>query len=157
MQLSIHSVGVLIWGNTSKTLLKPIHLIQKKFVRMATYNDFYPDVPGPLSHTPPLFHKLNILTIFDIFRLQLAQLVFDSTNNIGPSSGIIHFIRINEIHQHETRSSTNENLHINFSRTTRYGLKNLQNAGSKLWASIPYCIKCKPSKISFKKKTIKDF
>ena len=124
--------------------------MQKKFVRMATYNDFLPIVPGPLTHTSPLFHKLNILSIFDIFKLQLAQLVFESTNNIGPTSSIIQFTRINEMHNHNTRYSTN-NLFTNSSRTTRYGLRNLQTAGTKLWATIPYSIKCKPSKISFKK------
>ena len=42
--------GIMIWGNASLTLLNPIHIPQKKFVRMATYKDGYPLIPGPLSH-----------------------------------------------------------------------------------------------------------
>ena len=82
----------MIWGNPSLTLLNPIHILQKKFVRMATYKDGYPLIPGPLSHTPPLFHKLRLLNIFDIFKLQLGKLVFESTNGIGPSNNVIKFI-----------------------------------------------------------------
>ena len=47
--------GIVIWGDTSRTLLEPIHILQKKFVRLATYNDGYPNIPGPLSHPPPPF------------------------------------------------------------------------------------------------------
>ena len=66
--------GIVVWGNAGKTLLTPLHVMQKKFVRMATYNDSHP-TSGPLSHTPPLFFKLKILNIFDIYKLQLAKLV----------------------------------------------------------------------------------
>ena len=34
--------GIVVWGNASKTLLAPIHILHKNFVRMATYNDGYP-------------------------------------------------------------------------------------------------------------------
>ena len=68
---------IVVWGNVGKTLLTPIHLLQKKFVRMATYNDS-PHVIGTLAHTPPLFFKLKILNIFDIYKLQLGKLVHQS-------------------------------------------------------------------------------
>ena len=43
--------------------------MQKTFVRLVTNKDKYPSVPGPLTHTTPLFHELKILTIFDIYKL----------------------------------------------------------------------------------------
>ena len=47
---------------------------------MATYKDGYPLMLGPHAHTP-LFHKLGLLNIFDIFKLQfklqLGKLVFE--------------------------------------------------------------------------------
>ena len=55
---------------------------------MATFNDTYISVPGPLTQTP-LFLKLKLLTIFDIYKLQLGKLVYDSLNNIGPTRSII--------------------------------------------------------------------
>ena len=37
--------------------------ICKKCVCMATFNDRHAVMRGPLAHTPPLFHKLKVLTI----------------------------------------------------------------------------------------------
>ena len=81
-------------------------MLQKKFVQLATFNDLYPPIPGTLVHTPPLFHKLNLLNIFDIYKLQVGKLVYDSLNNIGPVQGIISFMRASESHSHVTRFST---------------------------------------------------
>ena len=88
-------------GNASITLLEPIHILQNKFVRLATYKDGYPNIPGPLSHT--LFHKLRILNIFYIFRLQLGKLVYEAVNGIGPSNKVLKFHRVSDIHCHNTR------------------------------------------------------
>ena len=139
----------MIWGNTSLTLLNPIHIPQKKFVRMATYKDGYPLKPGPLSHTPPLFHKLKLRNIFDIFKLQLGKLVFESVNGIGPSNNVIKFNRVSETHCHNTRYTDQGNLYINSVRTTRFGLKGLQVEGAKLWAAISPDIKNSQTKKSF--------
>ena len=77
--------------------------MQKKFVRMATYNDIYPATPGPLAHTPPLFYKLKVLTIFDIYKVQLGKLIYESVNDIGPTNKVIIYTRASEIHSHNTR------------------------------------------------------
>ena len=143
--------GILIWGNACKTTLNPLHILQKKFVRMATFNDLPRATPGPLIHTPPLFHALNILTIFDIFNLHLGIFVYDSYNSIGPSSDIINFIRANTVHSHSTRYAHSNSFFQNYSRTTRYGLKSLQIEGTHLWSTIPLVIKELNSKILFKK------
>ena len=133
--------GVTVWGVASKTLLNPIHILQKKIVRMATFNDNYPDVPGPLCHTPPLFYQLKLLNIFDIFNVQLGKLVFDSLNNIGPTNSIIQFTRASEIHDHSTRFVTQGNFYHESVRTTRFGLRSLKIMGGKLWMTTPDDVK----------------
>ena len=80
----------MVWGNVGKTFLTPIHLLQKQFVHMVTYNDSPPDI-GPLAHTPQLFFKLKIHNIFDIYKLQLGKLVHQSVNVIGPAHKVIKF------------------------------------------------------------------
>ena len=90
---------------------------------MATFNDQYPIIPGPLAHTPPLFYKLEILNIFDIFKLQVSKFVYESINNIGPSVNIIRYTNIFEIHNHYTRHGTLGNFYNSYPRTTAYGLK----------------------------------
>ena len=103
--------GVSVWGNACKTLLDPIHILQKKFVRMATYNDKYPATPGPLVHTPPLFYKLKVLTIFDIYKVQLGKLIYESVNDIGPTNKVIIYTRASEMHSHNTRYAKNGNFY----------------------------------------------
>ena len=122
---------------------------------MVTYNDKYPNVPGPLPHTP-LFYRLNILTIYDIFKLQLGKLIYESINNIGPSHNIIQFTRSNEIHEHNTRFASRGNFFNNYVRTTSYGLKSLRYMGGKLWATIPNNIQdCLTSKSFIRNMKIK--
>ena len=151
------SYGIVVWGNATKTLISPLHILQKRFVRMATYNDVYPNIPGPLVHTPPLFHKLNLLTIYDIFKLQLGKLVFESINLMGPAQSIIKFNRVSDVHSHNTRHANQGNFYVKNARTVRFGLKNLHNEGAKLWANIPNNIKVSRFKKSFNTKLKKYF
>ena len=120
--------GIIIWGSASNILLTPIHILQKKFIRMATFNDKYPQTPAPLPHTP-LFYQLKILTIFDIYQLQLGKLVYDTINDIGPTQSIILFPRANQVHDHHTRFANQGNIYNTYVRTTRYGLKGLRHQG----------------------------
>ena len=143
--------GIAIWGAASKNLLNPILEVQKKNVRLATFKDFYPVIPGPLEHTPPLFYKLNLLNIFVIYNLQVGKLVYDSLNQLGPIQGILNFTSASEIHSHSTRFSIHDNLHINPARTCRFGLRTLNVVAVHLWATIPNNIKNCSTKQAFSK------
>jgi len=52
-------------GGGYKTPLKPIRLRQKKAVRLIACVHY-------LATTPNLFYDLNILTVFDLYKCQLA-------------------------------------------------------------------------------------
>ena len=140
-----------LWGSASKNLLTPILVLQKKIVRLATFMDFFPLIPGPLERTPPLFYKLNLLNIFDIYKFQLGKLIFDSLNNIGPIQGILNFTRASEIHSNSTRFSMRGNLHVNSVRTSRFGLRSLNIEGGHLWATLPTHLKECLTKQAFNK------
>ena len=141
--------GISVWGNACKTLLDPIHILQNKIVRMATYNDKYPATPGPLVHTPPLFYKLKILTIFDIYKVQLGKLIYEFVNEIGPTHKVIIFTRASEMHRHNTRYAENGNFYTCSVRTTRFGLSGLQIQGKHLWEKLPNNIKGRRTLKSF--------
>ena len=47
-------------GTAYQKQLISIHILHKKIVRPMTYNDAFPDVPGPLVHSQPLFNELQI-------------------------------------------------------------------------------------------------
>ena len=124
--------GITIWGSTSNTLLNPLYILQKKFVRIATFNDTISTDHGPLSHTPPLFYQLKILNLFDIYKLQVGKLVYESLNCIGPTPALIKFTRVSEVHLHITRYSSQGNYYNTFARTTRYSLGSLRIEGGKI-------------------------
>ena len=116
---------------------------------MATFNDGFHNLPGSLVHTPPLFHKLNLLTIFEIFELQLGKLVYESINGLGPTNDVINFSLTSDKHCYYTRRSSQHKIFRKWVRTTRYGLNSLEIEGAKLWDCIPDEIKVSISKTSF--------
>ena len=60
------------WGSACANEMNKILVLQKRALRIITYNDALPLVPGPLHPTHPLFHKMDILNVNDIFKLQVA-------------------------------------------------------------------------------------
>ena len=114
-------------------------------MRLATNNSIRSWIP-----TQPLFHKLDILTVYDIYMFQLGTLLYEFKNNIGPINNIINLTPANDIHDHYTRYASSGNLHVRYVRTTRYGLKSIQFEGAKFWVTLPFSVKNKPSKNTFK-------
>ena len=89
----------------------------KEIVRIATNSNRF-IAPSPLPHTPPIVHKLKLLTIFDIHKLQLGNLVYESINGIGPHK-VIKFTRASDSHYHNTRYATHGNFYVSSVRTTQ--------------------------------------
>ena len=48
------------WGSGYKTDLDKLLILQKRAIRLMTYNDTYPTVSGPLIASDPIFVKLGI-------------------------------------------------------------------------------------------------
>ena len=139
--------GIIIWGNTSRSATDHVFVLQKKFVRLASFSDHRESYILP--HSLPLFQSLRILDIYKIFKLQLAKFVYESINDIGPAQSIIEFTAVSETHSHNTRFSSRGNLHKDSVRTLRYGLRSISYEGALLWTLIPHHIQNKPSKKLF--------
>ena len=54
------------WGSICKTELDKILILQKRAMRLMTYNDTYPTVFGPLISSDPIFIVLETLKVSDI-------------------------------------------------------------------------------------------
>ena len=69
----------LTWGSNYQTKLKPIHILQKRAIRAILFAD---------NRTPskPLFSKLQILTIYEITRMQQAEFMYKRLNNLLPET-----------------------------------------------------------------------
>ena len=128
-----------IWGNTNQTLINTIHVLQKKFVRIITFNRTVFTHDGPPIHSIPLFKELKILTIFDIFKLEIIKFIYDSLNNINPNQFKNYFSYSSN--NYNTLSNRLNNLKIPQVRTTTYGLKSVKYSGAIIWNNIPFSIR----------------
>ena len=103
--------GILAWGNAKISLLGKTITLQKRAVRtisMSAYN----------SHTDPLFRKLEILKVKDLYIAQVALFMFDYTQNMLPISFRSLFKYNHEIQKRTTRQSHLLHIskcHVNFS------------------------------------------
>ena len=54
-----------IWGSASKSELDKILILQKRAMRLMTFNDICPTAPGPLIPSDPIFIKLDTRKVMD--------------------------------------------------------------------------------------------
>ena len=78
-------------------------------------------------------------------------------SSCNPSKQVIKFTKVSEMHNYNTRYAKKGNIYNNYARTTRFGLKSLQNMGGKIWGSIPKNIRDSRSLASFISKMKKNF
>ena len=90
-----------------------------------------------------------MLTIYDVFKLQVGKLVYKSINKSGPSSSLVNFTLAAEVHSHDTRYATHGNIYTNSVRTMHYGLKSIVMEGKHIWRDLPLHIRTSPSIKSF--------
>ena len=145
--------GIPVWGSANNTLLLTLHIMQKKVVRLITYDE-RPEIPGPLVSTLPLFYSLNI---FDVFKLEVNKFTFSVIRGLSPPQFFNMFTQISQINDIQTRASNPGNLYIHYARTTNYGLTLVRNIDARLWNVLPNALRILPSKNQFKNNLKKYF
>ena len=131
-----------------KTELNKLLGLQKRAMRLMTYNDQYPVIPGPLSPSNPIFIKLELPKIEEIFKYYISKFIFKCLLQLTPINFHSWFTASSVIHNYRTRSNFNiefnsdsKNLFIPSARTTNYGLKQITVSSPKIWNDLPYWIK----------------
>ena len=120
----------------------------KKVVRIVTFSD-------SSAHSVPLFNLLNVLTIQDIFKIEILKFVHDCLNKNNPP----------QFHNYFTYSLSNLNtanlrdlkLHTPQIRTSTYGLKSLLYNGVIVWNNVPLTLRSITSRKLFAAKLKKLF
>ena len=64
------------WGCVAKSVLDPLIKRQKRMVRIMMFSH-------KKASTMPLFHNLNLLTLNDIFKLEIAKVMHNIENSEG--------------------------------------------------------------------------
>lgn len=129
-----------IWGNTYKSTLQPLCILQKRAVRIVHNVGFR-------EHTNLLFVKSKFLKFFDIVDLQTAQIMYKASNKLLPGNIQKMF--------YEREGGYNLRGKLNLKTlTVRTTLKKfcLSICGVKLWNSLNVHLKECPNIIQFKKR-----
>ena len=124
-----------------------------------TYEDQFPLIPGPLPASSPIFVKLELLKLKDIFNLQVSMFIhkclyLEVSDNFNEWF-ILNHSKHNYLTRHNYINPSNvvatNSLFIIQARTTNYGLKMLKVKGPKIWNSLPIEIRTTKSPYCFKK------
>ena len=129
--------AIEVWGSAFKTEMDKILILQKRAVRLMTFADKLPDIPGNLRPSNPIFFKLQILKVVDVYKYQLIKFIFKCLNQLTPLQFHNWFVLTYQVHLYQTRVSYRRNLFIPSVRTSNYGLKQLR---PKIWNELPSLI-----------------
>ena len=147
-----------------ETELNHIIILQKRSVRLITGNLIMSNTPGILQSSNPLFVKLKILKIKDIYSFQISKFIFNCVNN-NIITNFQNWFKLNcHVHDYTTRSNYTDvnalthsnNLHILSAHTSFYGLKLIKVYGPKYWNTIPNHIRSIVS-LKYFSKVLKQF
>ena len=98
--------GIQVWGNDCDTYINAIQILQNRVVRLITYNDF-PLIPGPLPASNPIFYKLELLKIKELFILMSCIFIYKCLNTSLLPLFEGWFKYSSSIHVYKTRSNYN--------------------------------------------------
>ena len=128
---------ITIWGNTYKTHLKRIEILQKKIIRIITFSQHD-------AHTRPLFKKVGIMTFKDLYTYFSSMYIYKCINNLTPPS-YYHGYKLS----HSARNPRNlQALYC----SKKICKTSLLFSGHSMWNNLPDNIKYAKSLSSFKSK-----
>ena len=161
------SYGIHAWGSADPTSLHKLNILNNKAVRIMCnkqYFQIYGEIPGPLPSSEPLYKKLEILKLDDVFNLNIANFVYSTLDFESPQVFHDWFKFDHEVHSHSTRLGTEVltdnhfdvgiteptlTLHTKGSNND-YGRKRIQALGPIIWNKIPIEIQKSTSRHTFK-------
>ena len=120
-----------VWGNSYKTNLEPIVLMQKKLIRIITCSPYR-------AHTGPLFFANRIISVTQINIYMVGTYMYKCLNESVSSFSSNYFIQNSSIHEYSTRSANK--LHIPFGRLDIRNFS-IRIHGAKVWNSLPSFVK----------------
>jgi hypothetical protein len=123
--------GCILWGVAYKKHIHTLEVLQNKAIRIiskAKYN----------ASTKPLYKNLQMLTLQDMFNMEIAKFMYQNSTGELPRPLQEHFISNINIHTHNTRQKNDFHMRR---LTTLTAMKNLEHSGPKIWSKIPPSVK----------------
>ena len=132
--------GVLLWGNTFPTYIYRVRVLFNKAIRAIL------SVP-PTTHMSPLFHKLQVLTVDDVYIFNCCIFMYKIKNCMLPTGFCNMFIKLSDMYvrtRHSKHDYYLKSVHLDVCK------RFISFAGVKNWSSLSNDIKCAPSLSVFK-------
>jgi hypothetical protein len=132
----------VVWASPEKSsVLETLLKLQKRSVRIILFVPYR-------DHSQPLFHKLNILNIYDLCLAQILIYVYKSVNYLLPNQCIKYFTRTKDIHPYSTRGHEHNLYLTNAKKTCR--TNSITFRGPKYWKMLSDNIRSATSLKMFK-------
>ena len=136
------SYGICAWGQSVKTNLKKLLVLQKRAIRLIYFT-------SNREHAVPYFVQSRILPLDSLFFQQIAYLMRDVDNHIAPKNIVTLFKKVGSVHSYRTRSVSSDKFYLDYSRLN-IRQNSFSRLGARIWNSIPPTIR-NLRKSSFKK------
>ena len=116
------------WGRAAKSHYHKLSILQNKILRAWLFR--------PRRYeTNLLYSRFRVLKLEDMIEMEFAKFMFKYSNNMLPNSFNNHFIKLENIHNYNTRQKTRNEYFQTFSAPKRK--KTLHHLGLNEWKSIP--------------------
>ena len=115
---SFLSYGVAVWGFTYKTYTQKILVLQKKIIKVMTFNK-------QNAHTTHIFASLEFLKFDDIRQLHLLSFVYDCQNKLAPIYFHDYFVQCSQVHHYSTRLASRGDLFLERKNTFQCGIRSI--------------------------------
>ena len=122
--------GILTWGSTNNTVLHPLQVLQNKIVRIISNVKTNEHITNN-----SLYKQLKILTIKDMYELEVSKFMHQHQHNKLPNLCNFYFTPTASIHKYNTRSTSHNNLYLS-SINSNTAKNAIQFTGVQIWNSL---------------------
>ena len=134
---------IIVWGGTSAKNLDKLLKQQKRAIRIITHSSY-------LAHTDPLFKKMKLLKVTDLYKFHISKYVFSQVNHPVLEQNPNHFLNLQVCDNgHGTRNAIYSLKLVGCKTAVRE--KSINILGPKIWNSLPIPVRIVPSLSEFKK------
>ena len=123
--------GATSWGNTAAKYTDRIQIKQNSIVKIIT------KLPFIKTKISPLFDKLNLLRLDDIYKLEVLKFMFSFKKKILLNCFKDYFTIPSEIHEYPARFACDDNWEENFHCTKSTTQRSIKFTACKLWNDLP--------------------
>ena len=123
--------GIVAWGNANAYLLKRMFILQKRAIRVISGSRYN-------SHANPIFKKLNLMNLYDLFQLECCKIYAKFCHKSLPPYITSQIETTSTEHSYETRNNLDILLPLT---STKIEEQLIQFKVAKAWNSLPNNIK----------------